>query len=530
MKRGHGAADRSIFLPQDAVSLQKIDEMIANGGRSAEAARRAAVNKFFGPNRFGKMFADLEPFRPPDDALEDLGRAMIETSPEDPALNTSDVPAGVTYLGQFIDHDLSFDKTELEGPIDDPDQMEQARTPTLELDSLYGLGPRLNPQFYEPHPPEPRAIFRIGRTSSIASSGGVGKPDVPVSLPNDLPRGDDKLAIIADERNDENTIVAQTHLAFLKFHNQVMAIGPQRGRGGPGTPFERTQRTVRWHYQWIVLHDFLPQIVDPTVLDDVRTNGRKFYRFNQRPFEGQAFMPLEFSAAAYRMGHSMIRESYNFNRVFAHQSVEPAALVEASLKLLFDFTGSGGFLPAPPGTHKALPSNWIIDWRRFFDVGSPQLLNFIRRIDTKLVPALHNLPGASPGRESLAVRNLLRGSRVGLPSGQDVAGAMNITALTPGQVASGDDGSVLQEHGLDERTPLWYYVLKEAEVQTGGRRLGEAGSRIVAEVFIGLLEGDATSFVAVEPNWKPTLPSVIPGDFTMADLLRFVNDLNPLGT
>lgn len=527
--RAHGAGDRSIFKPQSSIDVKLIDDFIASGGRDPDAARFASVNALFGPNRFGKMFPDLSPFRPDDSALEDLGRAMVETAPEDPGQNLSNVPAGFTYLGQFIDHDLSFDKTALEGPINDPEQMEQARTPTLELDSLYGLGPVHNPEFYDPHPPPPRALFRIGRTSSIPSSGGIGQPDLPVSLPHDLPRGEDRLAIIADERNDENTIVAQTHLAFLKFHNAVSARGPQRGpdgRGGP--PFERAQQAVRWHYQWIILHDFLPKIADPDVITDVRTNGRHFYKFDRDPFNGRPFMPLEFSAAAYRMGHSMIRETYNFNRVFAHRTVEPTALIEATLELLFAFTGSGRFLPAGPD-HTSLPSNWIIDWRRFFPVGDPQLLNFARKIDTHLVPQLHRLPGAPPGRESLAVRNLLRGSRVGLPTGQDVAQAIGATALTPDEVASGADGPVLREHGLHDMTPLWYYVLKEAEIQSGGLRLGHVGSRIVGEVFYGLLEGDRTSYLSVNPGWKPTLPATTPGSFSMSDLLRFVNELNPVG-
>lgn len=528
MPKGHGAADRLILEPQDAVDLQRLDDIIAAGGQGAEAVRMVARNKFLGPNRFGKMFPDLEPYRPPDEALEALGHAMVEIDPEDPVADIPSLPAGYTYLGQFIDHDLSFDKTEGFPEIKDPELIEQARTPTLELDSLYGLGPALQPEFYEGHIPPPRALFRIGLTSSIPTPGGVGLPDVPVSLPNDLPRGSDKLAVIGDPRNDENTIVAQTHLAVLKFHNRVMAKGSPRGPGGQGTPFERTRRDVRWHYQWIVLNDFLPRLVDASVLDDVRSNGRRFYRFEKEPFSGSPFMPLEFSVAAYRIGHSMIRESYNFNRAFAHRSVEPTALIEATLGLLFAFTGGGRFTPAGDA-HTALPSNWIIDWRRFYDLGHPNLLNFARRLDTTLVATLHELPGMPPRFKSLAVRNLLRGSRLGLPTGQDVAAAVGATALGPEEVASGDDRAVLREHGFHERTPLWYYVLKEAEVQANGQRLGEVGSRIVAEVFFGLIEGDRTSFMAEGRNWRPTLPSASPGSFTMPDLLRFVNDLNPLG-
>ncbi|MDQ4143343.1 MAG: heme peroxidase family protein [Actinomycetota bacterium] len=518
-----------ILQPADSLNLQQVDEIISNGGRGEDAARLIMLNMFLGPNRFGKMFPQLDPFRPPDEALEALGSAMVEAAPQDPLGNLSSVAAGFTYLGQFIDHDLSFDKTEGFPQIEDRTQIEQGRTPTLELDSLYGLGPSLQAEFYEG--PRPRARFRIGLTSAIPSSGGIGQPDVPPSLPNDLPRRPNKEAVIGDPRNDENLIVAQTHLAFMKFHNRVMASGPQGGQAGPGTPFERTQRLVRWHYQWIILHDFLPKVIDPSILNDVKANGRRFYNFDADPFSGTPFMPLEFSAAAYRLGHSMIRESYNYNRVFADRTVEPTALTEATLRLLFAFTGSGGF-PAPPGTHPVLPSNWIIDWRRFFELGRPDLLNFARRLDTTLVPELHDLQVSGP--RSLAVRNLLRGSRVGLPAGQDVAdaiadGGVEVATLTPDQVAGGADGPVLREHGLHERTPLWYYVLKEAEVQAGGQHLGQVGSRIVAEVFIGLLEGDNNSFLSQDPAWKPTLPAATPGTFTMPDLLRFVNDINPIG-
>jgi hypothetical protein len=192
------------------------------------------------------------------------------------------------------------------------------------------------------------------------------------------------------------------------------------------------------------------------------------------------------------------------------------------LGLLFTFTGDGGGAP--------IPSNWIIDWRRFFRVGSGDPLNFARSLDTKLVPQLHQLPGTTPGQpSSLAVRNLLRGSRIGLPTGQDVAEAMNFTALSPADVAGGDDGPILRQHNFHRKTPLWYYVLKEAEVQGEGRQLGEVASRIVGEVFVGLLEGYPNSFLSKQPDWTPKLPSSEPGDFKMSDLLRFVGEINPLG-
>jgi hypothetical protein len=177
-----------------------------------------------------------------------------------------------------------------------------------------------------------------------------------------------------------------------------------------------------------------------------------------------------------------------------------------------------------------LPSNWIVDWRRFFQVADASLLNRARLVDTKLVSTLHKLPGiAPPEPNDLAVRNLLRGSRLGLPTGQQVAEMMSLPKLTPDQIGTGQDGEVAKAHGFHEQTPLWYYVLKEAEVLAAGRHLGPVGSRIVAEVFVGLLEGDKNSFLAKKKDWMPTLPSATPGTFTMADLLRFVGDVNPLG-
>lgn len=537
MSRSHGEAER---LWVEDVDLELIDRAIASGGEDEEAARMVMANGFLGPKRFGKMFPDLEPFRRPRGELANLGRAMRELAPEDPALNNSEIAAGFTYLGQFIDHDITADKTQGFPRINDPEEIEQARTPSLDLDSLYGLGPKRQPELYDKGFPKRQAMFRIGLTSSAPSPGGSqpGTPDIPVSLPNDLPRRANTQAIIGDPRNDENLLVAQTHLAFLKFHNRVMDTLPQGQATEDDGPvaftmaeedderkrrlFHKARRLVRWHYQWIVLNDFLPKIIDPNVLTDIRTNGRRFYDFDQEPFGGRPFMPIEFSVAAYRLGHSMVREQYNYNRVFADFSVEPNSLTPATLGLLFTFTGGGGGAP--------IPSNWIIDWRRLHSVGRRSLLNFTRKLDTKLIPQLHQLPSIAPGEpNSLAVRNLLRGARLGIPAAQDVAEAMGITPLRPNQIASGDDGEILREHGFHQRTPLWYYILKEAELQGEGERLGEIGSRIVGEVFVGLIEGDPHSFLAKRPDWTPTLPSATPGTFTMADLLKFVGEINPIG-
>lgn len=461
------------------------------------------------PGKFGRMFAHLPPFRPEAARLVALGKAMIEADPLDEAGDNVAVPAGFTYLGQFIDHDITFDTTPLTEAAMDPLALDNFRSPKLDLDCLYGLGPAAQPYLYTRE--SKRTKFALGRTREEPDRP---RPTLP-SRDNDLPRlgvGTDGatggFALIGDPRNDENLIVAQTHVAFLKFHNKVV------DHLGAGATFPEARRTVVWHYQWIVLHDFLARLIEPPVLDDVLVSGRRFYTFCQ-----YTYIPVEFSAAAYRLGHAMVREQYNYNRIFP----------DAKLFQLLLFTGLSG-------TAVPVPSNWIIDWRRFFKglpkpPGLVEQFNFSRKLDPLVAPKLHDLPlhATDPDHNRLPVRNLLRGVSLGLPSGQTVARYLGAPVLTPDEIATGPDGQVAREQGFDLETPLWYYVLKEAQVLAGGARLGPVGSRILAEVFVGLLQGDPGSFLSLEPNWRPTLPAASGGTFTMADLLTLVNELNPIG-
>jgi hypothetical protein len=212
----------------------------------------------------------------------------------------------------------------------------------------------------------------------------------------------------------------------------------------------------------------------------------------------------------------------------------------ADFSLIFGFTGLSGQIigdlapnpPTGPLPVPVLPSNWIIDWRRFYDLDTPEgtpdfTLNHARKLDPFLVPELHTLPG---GGGNLAFRNMKRGVNLGLPSGQDVAKAMRVkNPLTPEEIASGPDGQVAKKQGLHKETPLWYYILKEAQVRHNGERLGPVGSILVSEVFVGLIHGDTKSFLWQAKNWKPTLPAAKPGTFLMTDLLRLVDDINPIG-
>jgi hypothetical protein len=492
------------------------------------------------PGKFGRMFPLLDPLIIDDDALADLAAVMNDvvdpvTGQTSPAGDNPDVPAGYTYLGQFIDHDITLDTTPLEVQEADPLATTNFRSPSVDLDSVYGQGPAVDPHLFQRDPATHRTTAKllIGRASESFDPAGGNVP----SLPNDLPRNQVGRALIGDERNDENLLVAQTHLLFLKFHNKVVDLlnATQPGLTGQDL-FEEARRLVTWHYQWIVLFDFVERLTEPGLVRKIKHAGRRLYRFRSRPY-----MPAEFAAAAYRLGHSMVRESYSHNRVFREGGV-----ADGTLGLLFNFTGKSGQIvgelvdqgavaqPTGPGPLRDLPSNWVIDWRRFFDLGTPLAtpdfqLNAARRLDPMIVPALHTLPGI-PGREgSLAFRNLRRGVILGLPSGQDVARAMGIQPLTGDEVGSGPDGAVARTHGMHLKSPLWYYILKEAKVVHDGKRLGPVGSTIIAETFLGLVHGDRKSFLWLQSNWKPVLPSATPGHFTMADMVRFVDDINPVG-
>jgi hypothetical protein len=515
-------------LTKEAGAGQVVNIQPGHGtaGRHPTRAFLDALSGHEDPGMFGRMFPTLKPLAVDDPALTELANAMKDANPGSDTGNNPAIPAGFTYLGQFVDHDITLDLTSIGDKEADPTAVENFRTPALDLDSIYGLGPDGSRQLYarnrgdaDGKTPGPKLL--IGRTINVPLGGVTG------NLRNDLPRSPEGFALIGDHRNDENLAVAQTHLAMLKFHNKVCDRLASAGKP-PEAIFTEARQIVTWHYQWMVLHDFVERLTAKGIVATILEQGRRFYRFKKTPY-----IPVEFSAAAYRLGHSMVREAYSHNRIFT-----PGGVTPATLDLLFQFTGlSGGIVgdlaPDPPTAPTPIPvlsSNWIVDWRRFYQVAANPAgvpLNASRKLDPFVVPALHTLPG---GGGSLPFRNLKRGVMLGLPSGQDVATAMNIAdPLTPEQIATGPDGAVAKKHGLHLKTPLWYYILKEAEQRGHGERLGQVGATIIAEVFVGLVHGDHRSYLWMKgKNWKPELPSQKPGEFTMADLLRFVGDISPI--
>lgn len=448
----------------------------------------APRSKFYhGP--FGRICPDLPAWEPDlcdSDLLDIANNLMVELPGELPgdiasdpqviadleAQFSSDIPAGYTYFGQFVDHDITFDPASSLMRRNDPNGLLNFRTPRLDLDNVYGRGVDEQPYLYDPND---KAKLAIGAVANDAS------------LP-DLPRFNGR-ALIGDMRNDENSMVSQLQLAFLLAHNTLV----DRARAAhPGADdkevFETARKTLRWLYQHIVWNDFIRRIAIDEVYKcalslEKRCGGRKAWDCGLDDVYGwknQPFMPVEFSVAAYRFGHSMVRNAYQTNnpvRGFGNHAA------------IFD--NSGAVNPDDLRGFRPMLAENCIQWDWFLPMttSSGPFPQMARKIDTKLANALaflHEGPAGDP-LNVLAFRNLKRGITFGLPSGTDVARKF---CLKPLSLKKGEPDS------------LWYYVLREAQ-GNGGGTLGRVGSIIVCAVFAGLLKGDPCSYFTMEPCWTP---------------------------
>jgi hypothetical protein len=490
--------------------------------------------------RFIKLFPALPPAKFADKDLHLLAERMTSDQERKPTPETErdpeedpEIAAGYTYLGQYTDHDLTFDPTSSLRESLSPEQIESLadfRTPRFDLDNLYGRGPDDQPYLYD----QDGIHLLLGEPLS----GNPFDPDA-----RDLPRGPNGRALIGDPRNDENRIVAQLHAVFLRFHNRVA------DHLGKEASFAEIRDQVRWHYQWTLVTDFLPAVINAATYASVFPDPR-------RPAEprlpglgrdrgyGLRLMPVEFSVAAYRFGHSMIRPEYRLNTtverrpIFSRDS-RPEAPADAAADL-------GGFRP--------IPSDWAVDWQFFIDLGhgakpaptsplddpiarKPQMAY---KIDTSLVSPLRRLPHRIAANPSiLALRNLERGVTFGLASGQDVARALGEEPipdqeLVIGKATADDQRTPLAEiaTGFAGLAPLWAYILSEAQVTSWKRpapgvnrndipvKLGPVGGRIVAEVFAALLRGDHTSYLNQETAFEPIPQFTHDGQFGLAELIN----------
>lgn len=480
-------------------------------------------SKFYDQGKFGRMFSSLPPFSLDSpglraallkigerngimDAKDDLTQIpqnlilqeeLFVNNPDNP-----DLTAGMTFLGQFLDHDMTLDITSsLEQQVD-PEMIQNFRIPTFGLDSVYGSGPAGSPYLFD------QTVDNGLTTLLVEPNIGSEAISRDGSLKFDLPRNSQNTPLIGDPRNDENLVLSQLQVAFIKFHNAIVTIVKEAfGLSNPLEIFLEAQRLTRWHYQWIILHEFLPKTVGQPLVDNILKKGRKFYKWRNAPF-----IPVEFSVAAYRFGHSQIRPSYRINF---------GSGANPDLFALF-FNDNLAVNPVTIDMRGGSRSpNRFIDWQTFFDFGEGKVRRN-KRIDTRLSTVMFDLPGLPVGGpQALAQLNLLRHLTFKIPSGQRVAAAMRLDPLPESDLAD------LKPFNLHNRTPLWFYCLREADVTADGKRLGPVGGRIVGEVMIGLLQGDSSSYLAQDPDWTPSLGAFV-GKFTMVDLLKIAGVVTKL--
>lgn len=421
-------------------------------------------------DRFGRMFPKLAPLFTDPRVLDTLGKpgGVMDGDTQGTVSNTN--PVGHVFFGQFVDHDITLDVTSSFESVNSPSATRNVRTATLDLDCVYGLGPEAQPYLFHASGP-----FR-GVKLITGADVGTGPHTV-----DDLPRAGD-VALIGDFRNDENRILSQIQLAMLRFHNRLCDELSAKYQGKE--LYEEARRLCTWHYQWCVVHDFLASVCGKGVVSRILAEGRQFYTPHT------PFIPVEFSVAGFRFGHTMVPMKV--------QTQQGGNTFE-----LFGTVLGKGFSPiADPRA--------VTDMHELFETFEGRTVQRAGRLDTKLASDLLALPArVDPEGRSLATRNMIRGQSFLLPSGETVARAMGRPEAEIEQVS---DASRNDEPGLTGGTPLWFYILKEASLigrenldgtRVPGEGLGPVGATIVAETIIGLIELDERSWLGANRNWRP---------------------------
>jgi hypothetical protein len=404
---------------------------------------------FDGAGRYGRMF-DLPPLEADEALLHQIGAAGGFCDGGD-CKDDSGVEAGWPFFGQYVAHDLTADRSPLRAHAD-TEALRNMRSPRANLESLYGGGPVGSPY-----------LFQRADPAKLLENDG------------DLPRNQEGLALIGDPRNDVHVFMSQMQVAFIAAHNRLVDRLRDDGAAEEDL-FEEARRSLTWHYQWLIVNELLPGVAGRELIDELLASGPRYFRPDHRPF-----IPLEFADAAYRYGHSQIRQLYQIQENGPRLPVFPDLI---------------GFGPI---------DGRRVDWALLFDVPGRAPAQRAKPIDGQLPRSLIELPQAITGSveeeayRSLAARDLERGQGTGLPSGESVARYIGATVLAPSEVG-------LARFGWREETPLWLYILREASVRHDGDRLGEVGGRIVGEVLVGIVAADPESYLSLDPEWTPTLP------------------------
>jgi hypothetical protein len=419
--------------------------------------------------RYRSLFPDLPALEVDETALHALGRPG---GPCDLGVDVADdadaqVAAVWPFFGQFVAHDITADRSPVTHRAD-ADRIRNFRVPRANLEGLYGWGPVGSPYLFEKDDPAKLLLSAEG---------------------SDVPRNHEGIALIGDPRNDVHLFTSQMAVAFIKLHNRLVDRLRKDGTTEDAL-FEEARRAATWHYQHVIVREFLPSLIGAQLTIELLDGGPQLYHL-----DGDPYIPFEFADAAYRYGHSQIRARYQVNASFGPLSVFPDLM---------------GFRPVTP--------EHTVDWTLQIDVPGHPAAQRAKRIDSRLPATLIALPtqisGSEPGTDyaSLANRDLQRGQAVGLAAGEAIARHLDVPPLTAAQLG-------LAEHDWTGETPLWLYILKEAEVLHAGEQLGPVGGRIVGEVLVGIIDSDPESFRSVDPGWQPTLPSQRAGSFGLADVL-----------
>ncbi len=507
--------------------------------------------------------------------FDKLAQAMCRTTIAPECANSA-IPPVFTYFAQFIDHDLCAciapgQSSDGSRKFKAPDALFNLRTGSLNLASVYGNDPLMGQSGFDIsryfQDPENRALLRLGSMSKNAKSSdqktGAHAYDIPrlhdLLCHNDLTLQElnkfpDRVrhhfihpdgaiihhkAIIGDTRNDAALALSQFHLSWMMLHNTIAQHAQSQHKAtqrGQDDLFRWTQRQTRWIYQWLIINAFLPAVCDPDMLAKIRVRGpriyREFFKTNKPSNPHQLPLPLEFCLAAFKFSPSMTRTEYDWNSNFGYGS-QHATQNHASVEDLFDFPGNeknamrfsnGKMAPS-------LPEKWAIDWMRFVQVPIQTLPHrSAYKIDTHMgvhrqgmeqeTTRLHN------ARYRSTRRLLQLGHQFDLPSSQRCVASLRqahdlqIPCLNPAEIASGENGLKVCAGDFDQVTPLWFYILKEAETQASGQHLGALGTLLVAETLYGLLEHDPTSYfnsALKGRNWRPA-DSICPNGIEILDM------------